>query len=83
MRYTAGRHGFITGDEVKIKEGDIVRLIVDDLRITATVTSTTADKIYLRDQKTGNRFSMLRPQFMRALQELKRRQTVTRVLRRV
>ena len=83
MRYTAGRHGFITGDEVKIKEGDICRLEVDDLRITATVTSTTAEKIHLRDQKTGNRFSMLRPQFMRALQELKRRQTVTRVLRRV
>lgn len=83
MRYTAGRHGFITGDEVKIKEGDICRLEVDDLRITATVTSTTAEKIHLRDQRTGHQFAMLRPQFMKALHELKRRQTVTRVLRRV
>lgn len=83
MKYTAGRYGFITGDEMKIKEGDICRLQLDDLRITATVTSTTAEKIYMRDQKTGQAFSMLRPQFMKALQELKRREMVTRVLRRV
>ena len=83
MRYSAGNRIILTEDELKIKEGDVCRLQIDDLRITATVTSTTAQKIFMRDQRTGQAFSMLRPQFMKALRELKRRQTVTRVLRRV
>ena len=67
---------------MKLKKGDIATLHFDDLQITATVTSETAQKVHLVDHSTGQAFAMLRSQFMNNLQSLERKDTCKRIWRR-